>query len=199
MAEKSLEDIVKDAVKATGVEKPVCYDLGCGFSKIGLPEFVGLDYYAKADDISFADLFASPWRVYDPYLTLEDNSVDVLYSSHFVEHIPDWNAFFTEAWRVLKPEGFFIIVTPYGTSNRATQDPDHKQYITEERYWYLSKEWRDLNKLSHYSAPVDFSIEGFMYDWHSDYRFKSDEAREFAKAHYRNVVNDMAVVLRAKK
>lgn len=196
--EKSLAQLVEEAVesiRASGVENPVLYDLGSG------PEpaagFVGLDLYASGDRVLSADLFGERWLVEGKIIP--DSSVDMLYSSHFVEHVPDWDAFFTEAYRVLKPGGIFIATTPYYSSVRATQDPDHKQFVSEERYCYLNAAARQQMGVGHYSADVDFEIEGFLLDWHRDFKHVSEEAREYAKRHYINAVNDIVAILRAKK
>jgi SAM-dependent methyltransferase len=192
---KSLGDLLQETIesmRARGIEDPVCYDLGCGYDR--MPGFTGLDYYANDPNILKTDLFALKWEVDGKPLPGE--SADLLYSSHFVEHVPYWNGFFEEAYRIMKPGAYFVIVTPYLTSNRAFQDPDHKQFISEERYQYLNKEWRDVNNLSHYSAAVNFVVEGFLYDWHRDFKYVNEEAQEYAKLHYKNVVNDIVAILR---
>lgn len=45
-------------------------------------------------------------------LPFDDNSFDLIYSSHVLEHIPDINNALAEMARVLKPGGIFFCVTP---------------------------------------------------------------------------------------
>jgi SAM-dependent methyltransferase len=43
----------------------------------------------------------------------KDSSFDKIYSSHVLEHIPDVKKVFAEAYRVLRPNGIFIIIFPF--------------------------------------------------------------------------------------
>ncbi|MCC6740528.1 MAG: hypothetical protein IT452_15895, partial [Planctomycetia bacterium] len=106
-----------------------------------------------------------------------DNSVDELFCSHFVEHIPMcyvtpkgeyvhvptspedkdlFFAFFDECWRILKPGGFFTLVLPALRSNRAFQDPTHRRFIPSETFLYLHAGWRTANKLDHFGVKCRF-------------------------------------------
>jgi SAM-dependent methyltransferase len=116
------------------------------------------------------DLFTFPW----PF---EDNSVDEVHCSHFIEHIPlrDVEArdivsnagqgyaghdmllvFFDELYRILKPTGKATIVWPALQSKRAFQDPTHRRFIPDFTMAYLSKSERKGMKLDHYPVSCDF-------------------------------------------
>lgn len=77
------------------------------------------------------DAAVTPWRVgavpgaigYYPednptgnlWFTLDKETVDEVYASHFLEHIPKGQAIIdvmNEAWRILKPGGSFTIIVP---------------------------------------------------------------------------------------
>jgi predicted SAM-dependent methyltransferase len=177
-------------------------DLGCGQSpKDG---FTGVDLYGDPD--VRLDLFSFPW----PW---DDGSVDEIFTSHVVEHIPhrllEWprnvdglHLFMNEAHRILKPSGKLEIVHPYGLSARALQDPSHERYIVSETWFYYNREWREKTKLDHYPITADFEVEGvansFLGDW-GNTGLRSDEATKFAAGHYWNVVADLQVTLRALK
>jgi ubiquinone/menaquinone biosynthesis C-methylase UbiE len=45
-------------------------------------------------------------------LPFEDNSFDMVFSSHVLEHIPDFEKAMKEIYRVLKPNGFLFCVVP---------------------------------------------------------------------------------------
>lgn len=171
-------------------KKPVKLDLACGDNK--QPGFQGVDKFkTPAVDIE-ADLFVAPW----PF---EDNSVDEVYCSHFIEHHPNLCLFWAELYRILKPGGKATIIAPYGQSNRAWQDPTHVRCIVEQSFWYAQKAFREGNKLSHYLPPnVDFdcvvSYQGIDPHWAS----RSQESLMFAIKHYNNVVNDVMCIMTKK-
>lgn len=169
--------------------EPVCVELGAGQNPE--PGFTGVDIMPGSD--IEADLFTMPF----PF---DDDSVDFIYSSHFVEHVPDWDAFWSEVYRVISPKGIVVAMTPYHSSVRAWQDPDHKQAISEQRYAYLSKRLREEMKTNHYGCKANFEM--FLkpwFNWHKDFADKSEAARLYAKEHYINAVEDMVVFLRAVK
>ena len=52
-------------------------------------------------------------------LGLPDGSVDVVWASHVIEHLPDPESFFASVRRVLKPGGVLVALVPSQTSLRA--------------------------------------------------------------------------------
>jgi len=147
-------------------------DLGCGQNpKEG---FDGVDLYAPNAKYK-VDLFKFPY----PF---EDNSVDEIHCSHFVEHLPCreveardiavdlleatrfrnqdfFFAFFDECYRVLKPEGTMFVAVPFGRNTRAFQDPTHRRFIMAETFGYLWKPWREANRLDHYNVRCNFASD----------------------------------------
>lgn len=131
-------------------------DLACGDNK--KEGFTGVDITQTSSTDVVWDLMKFPW----PWV---DESVDEIHCSHFVEHLPMVEVegkdlffkFFDECHRILKPEGTMTVIVPNARCNRAFQDPTHRRFIVAETFLYLSKEWRDLNKLSHYNVQCDFS------------------------------------------
>jgi SAM-dependent methyltransferase len=167
----------------------LCLNFGCGQRPI--ENTVGVDFAEDLpEDVQLVDLFSTPW----PWA---DDSVSFVFASHFIEHIPNWDTFFAELYRVMKPGGRCAFLTPHESSTRAWQDPDHKQAISAERYQYLSRRWRDGNRIDHYGASVNFEMEfNPIYNWHEDFADKADDAKAFALRHYRNAVLDIFAVLR---
>lgn len=170
-------------------------DLGCGQNPtLG---FKGVDLWSGADIVHDLTVFPYPFA---------DNSVDEIVCNHFVEHIDGdtFIKFMDECYRILKPSnttihnsptsGIMRICSPYYTSIRCWQDPTHKQAISEAKFLYFNKGWRDQNKLDHYPIKSDFDYSfGFNFNppWHT----KSDEVKQFAVTHYVNVISDINVVL----
>ena len=136
------------------------YDLGCGNNLGGGDKsFIGVDIIKKGTQATIEwDLFHNfPWGF------AKDNSVDEIFSSHMLEHLPHGDGyhdpfyqFFDEIYRILKPGGIARFVCPYYSSVRAIQDPTHMRSIGEPTFFYLSKKWRELNKLTHYPITCDF-------------------------------------------
>ena len=133
--------------------------------------FEGVDLYAPKAKHKF-NLLKFPW----PFA---DDSVDELFCSHFIEHIPMvyvsqdnghshvqdevfskdlLMAFFDECWRVLKDGGMLKVITPSARSDRAFQDPTHRRFIVAPTFCYLWKKWRTDNKLDHYNVKCDFDF-----------------------------------------
>jgi len=165
-------------------------DLGCGANKkFG---FLGVDISPDVDADFIHDLNIYPY----PF---EDNSVFEIFTSHFIEHVKSIEKFMDECWRMLVPMGMITIVAPYYSSVRAWQDPTHVRPISEMTFLYYSKEWREVNKLEHYNIRSNFEILNSRYYFAPDWEARADAAREWARIHYANVVQDIEVRLRAIK
>lgn len=186
-------------------EQVIAVDLGCGQIKATKEFFeenmkvvpdkvVGVDI-AKCEGVDIIhDLTKFPY----PF---KDESVDAIYSSHFVEHLDGIERikFFNECYRILKPEGKMRLTHPYYKSVRAVQDPTHKwPPISENSYFYWDKKWREANKLDHYPIDCDFEFN-IYYVWQDPtIANKSEETRMFNIDKYWNVVADMMVDLKKR-
>jgi SAM-dependent methyltransferase len=184
----SLQELRDEILNAAG-DSALLYDLGCGQSP--MDGFRGIDFFATGEGIENIDLYSYPW----PFA---DESVDYFRSSHFLEHVENWDEHFAQIYRCLKPGGHYEIVAPYYLNNRWFQDPDHKQPILQERFAYLSSEWRRINKIDHYGAKVNFDMIGWFELLHEDFRSGgfSEDMLAWHKTHSWNVIDDIATVLR---
>lgn len=54
-------------------------------------------------------------------LSFADNSLDIVISFDCLEHVPDYESAFSEAFRVLSPGGYFIWSAPFITENQENQ------------------------------------------------------------------------------
>lgn len=83
---------------------PNYVNIACG--NAFLPGWTNLDYSPVSTEVMRADLTGR--------LPLADNSADLVYSSHFFEHIPidRTEAFLAECLRILKPGGVLRLVMP---------------------------------------------------------------------------------------
>jgi SAM-dependent methyltransferase len=165
-------------------------DLGCGKNK--KTGFLGVDFSSDVGADIVHDLNVYPY----PF---EDNSVFEIFTSHFIEHVASIEKFMDECWRMLVPMGTITLLAPYYSSVRAWQDPTHVRPISEMTFLYYSKEWRDVNKLDHYNIKSNFEQISTRYYYAPDWEARADSAREWARVHYINVVQDIETKLRVIK
>lgn len=142
-------------------------DLACGQSPA--EGFDGVDIWPGAKHV--VNLMKYPW----PW---PDGSIAELRCSHFAEHIPMIYVddagdevpmgtpgardalfrFFDECHRVLAPEGWLEVIVPAAKNHRGFQDPTHRRFFVPETFFYLSRQFREINKLDHYNVVCDFFI-----------------------------------------
>jgi len=91
--------------------------------------YVGTDIdagrYRHIDGIQTADLTRAPF---------EDNTFDLIICSHVLEHIPDDATAFAELYRILKPGGHAMLLTPYALDGKGTdEDPSINDPAEQDR------------------------------------------------------------------
>lgn len=166
-------------------------DLGSG--PVPHEGFTGVDKYDAGPDGILCDLAVFPW----PWA---DDSVDEVWSSHFIEHLPRelFYPFADELFRVLKPGAVATITHPNVKSVRAFQDMTHQNFIPAEAWWYLNKAWRIANELDRAPYPTcDFELVAQnWYGMHPDYLTRHDVAKQSAVTHMWEAAADVQVTLR---
>ena len=128
---------------------PIRVDIGCGKAK--KEGFIGVDIIA----FEGVDIVINAGKERWPF---EDNSVDEIHTSHFIEHLyPEERIHFAnEVYRVLKNptydnagkmiSGLVTIIVPHWASQRAYGDLTHKwPAVSEFWFYYLDKDWRSVN------------------------------------------------------
>lgn len=161
-------------------------DIACGASK--KQDFTGIDI-APIEGVDIVhDLNTYPWPI-------EDDSVEEVWCSHYIEHVPNLILFMNEVHRIMKKGAQATFIAPYYTSMRAWQDPTHVRAISEASYYYYNKNWRELNKLEHYGITADFEIKSWAHSWSAAWANRSQEAKNFALTHYNNVVDDLWAII----
>ncbi|MEX3010166.1 methyltransferase domain-containing protein [Hoeflea sp. TYP-13] len=186
-------------------------DLGCGQKKI--EGAVGIDFSSMSD----ADLILNLNEEYLPY---EDSSVDLIYSSHTLEHL-SIDGFFhvmKEAYRVLKPGGQSNIVVPYFMTTANFANPFHNNNIcfNEHTFRFFSSETicnaTDKDDYAtpscpqwglRYSANAELGIEfrtlDIFYYYFPEYQDLSEKEKRIARSSKLNVVDQISYVLEAVK
>lgn len=126
---------------------------------------------------AIVNLFAYPWMRSNgnPF---SSDSVDEIWASHIVEHIPHeacllpgashfpdliksaeidgWYAFFYECWRVLKPGGVLHIVCPTAFSTSGVGDPQHRRLVVPASFSYFK---RNPDAPFDYGLPYEFEAQ----------------------------------------
>ncbi|WDZ85462.1 methyltransferase domain-containing protein [Micromonospora cathayae] len=105
---------------AVGGREPVVVDLGCGGTK-QYPGNLGLDIYPAPGVDAVADLSGA--------LPLADDSVDVLFAVHILEHLIDFLPLLDECHRVLRPGGVLHVMSPWWRHVNAVADPTHVRLL----------------------------------------------------------------------
>jgi len=90
--------------------------------------YVNVDLFLPADQL--VDL-SKPW----PW---QDSCIDEIYAADIIEHLPDKRHTMNEAWRVLQPDGQFVLEVPTTDGRGAFQDPTHVSYWTPNDLLYYT-------------------------------------------------------------
>ncbi|MDG4828319.1 methyltransferase domain-containing protein [Solwaraspora sp. WMMD1047] len=99
---------------------PVVLDLGCGPAK-QYPDNLGLDLRLAPGVDAVADLSRS--------LPIADDSVDVIFTVHILEHLIDFLVLVDECHRVLRPGGVLHVMSPWWGHVNAVADPTHVRLL----------------------------------------------------------------------
>jgi len=135
-------------------------NLGCG--NVGHDDWINIDFGALAfvnqhpwlKKIIFAlhlapVVYQRPWPKNILFINLRnqfpfaDNSLDFVYSSHFIEHIQTYEviALFKQCYRALKPGGIMRIATPdlevIARQYLADSDPINRVEVINDHFWGL--------------------------------------------------------------
>ena len=120
------------------------------------------------------NLFRFPWIRSSNGNPYNDDSVDLIWAAHILEHVPhqvrpvltlisfgstdemceDYDGFFvflTECWRILKPDGSLFIRSPYATCYPSLVDPTHTRYLVPGSFSYVSSQHHD-------GIPYDYDV-----------------------------------------
>lgn len=134
-------------------------DLGGG--AMPYPNAINIDIRDLPEVDIVHDLTKFPWP-------LPDESINTIYAQHFLEHITRENGTFIklmdEAWRILKPDGQFGIVVPYGGSHPYFQDPTHVNPIVETTLYYFDP--KNESQLWTIYKPKPWKIVNMEFDIH---------------------------------
>ena len=128
----------------------VVLELGCG-SRRTLPNAVTVDTldYDSVDVVG--DVFAV-------LALVPDGLVDEVFSSHFVEHLPDLARLVNEVARVLKPGGTMRTVAPHFSNPYYYSDYTHRAPFGLYTFSYLSDDRLLRRKVPRYVGDTGFEL-----------------------------------------
>lgn len=126
-------------------------NLGCG--RHPLDGWINLDRVAGEG----ADIVAELGMESIPLAT---GSVDCVFASHVLEHIPDIISAMREIHRVLTPGGYLVAAVPHAGHDGAWDDPTHVRAFTASSWGYFdARLYRIPGQPGFYPSPVDYRFE----------------------------------------
>jgi len=192
------------------------------------PGWVNVDKYPNPGVNETIDLFRFPWIRSSNGNPFNDNSVDEIWASHIIEHIPHQVAlvdgtppnmtreysrlinnldgffvFFAECYRLLKPGGIVHIRCPFGLSVGGIADPTHTRYLVPATFSYLAANGRDTAPFD-YHLPMNFEMVvpynmRFRGRWSEESEYYSAKGIERLLYSQFGVCDELQVTLKAVK
>lgn len=132
-----------------------CLNLGCGTSIKANDEehcWYNLDMWPGEGVDVVHDLEVLP-------LPFPDETFDIVYASHVMEHIRNYRDLMPELHRILKKRGCLIIKVPEGRCRAAMADPTHVNYFVPESWLH----WDKMTYLGFETLKT--SDIGFVLQW----------------------------------
>ena len=184
--------LIKELVKKYEIDlDSSILELGCGRGEF-LNEFTNLGMKGYGTDVSgYAKDFCKNAEIKISDITKEklpypDNHFDIVYSKSFIEHFYYPEIVFEEAYRVLKPSGKFINLTPEWKYFYKTfyEDYTHRTPFTE-------KSLKDIHSIYGFKNVQVESFKQLPILWSSNFflrnifKFLSELTRIFVPEYFR--------------
>lgn len=134
-------------------------ELGCGSRKRN-PDSIGVDLL----EYDCVDIVGD---VYEVLKTVPNGVVDEVYTSHFIEHVPDVQLLLDELARVLKSDGALIIIVPHFSNPYFYSDVTHNTFFGLYSMSYFAKDTYLSRKVPTYKRELSFSIENIQLEFKS--------------------------------
>ena len=129
-------------------------------------------------------------------IPFEDDTVDEVYSQHFLEHLPDTVKIMEEIYRVCKKDALVRIKVPYFKSIGAFKDPTHVSFFTERTFEYFDP--TKIGELPEYNIKANFRTLKLTYIW-SNKLIRFIPFKRFLLKYLWNIARTMYVELRVIK
>jgi SAM-dependent methyltransferase len=150
----------------------------------------GLTYIPGFHNIDISDRADITLDLNRDRLPFEDNSVDVVFTCHTIEHLDEYLYALSEIHRVLKHGGQFLVGVPYVTLTEYNLvNPYHKQHFNEFSFDFFDPE-RLLDSAAE-EGQMFFRKVSHRFHYLPEFADESLEKKEFARRHYFNVVREI--------
>ena len=126
-------------------------------------------------------------------LPFDDGSVDLVFTYHTLEHVPDLLHALEEIARVLKPGGLLLVGVPYVTSTEFhLVNPYHLHNFNEHFFRFFD----DLQGSAAEDDRIQLSQTWIRYHYMGLFKLLPGPLKRWCRRHLFNVVNriDLAVV-----
>ncbi len=131
-------------------KKVLKIDLGCGPNK--KDGFIGMDILPLPGVEYVINLE-------EGFGFIESNSVNEFYTSHFLEHVQNFELILSEIHRTLKPGGTCKIIVPHFSNPYFFSDYTHKRFFGYYTFDYFSKpDKKILRRVPVYNEKISFEI-----------------------------------------
>ena len=125
-------------------------ELGCGNSKRHM-DAIGIDMI----DYPCVDIVGDIYKVLAAF---PNQSIDAVYSYHFVEHVPDVPMLLAELARIIKPNGHVEFVAPHFSNPYFYSDPTHRSFFGLYTFCYFANRSPFTRQVPTYDYKPDFNI-----------------------------------------
>lgn len=125
-------------------------ELGCGRNKRNR-HAIGVDILDYPD----VDLVGD---IYEILALFPVNSVDAVYSYHFVEHVQDVSRLLGELARIIKPHGHVEFVAPHFSNPYFYSDPTHCNFFGLYTFCYLASDSPFARQVPTYDNDLLFCL-----------------------------------------
>lgn len=142
---------------------PIKLELGCGEHKF-YADSIGIDLR----DVPAVDIVGDVLEVLS---AISPGSVDLIDSSHFLEHVTDLRAVLAESCRVLKAGGDFLATIPHFSNPFYYSDPTHHQPFGLYTFNYFVQESFTRHRVPQYDVPLPLALRGATYTFKSQRPF----------------------------
>ena len=125
-------------------------ELGCGNGKRN-KQALGIDML----DFSGVDIVGD---IYEVLAVFPDQSVDAVYSYHFIEHVEDVPKLLSELARIVKQDGYVEFVAPHFSNPYFYSDPTHRSFFGLYTFCYYANSGAFSHSVPTYGYNAKFKI-----------------------------------------
>ena len=125
-------------------------ELGCGNTKRNQLA-IGVDMLDYPDVDIVGD-------IYEVLASFPAQSVDAVYSYHFVEHVPDVPRLLFELARIVKSNGYVEFVAPHFSNPYFYSDPTHRSFFGLYTFCYFAEKSPFDRQVPTYGYKAEFMI-----------------------------------------